>query len=247
MNARFSCSAAFETSRQQTRHRCRAFARKALICSASIAALIQPANAQVKIWDGDDGVNFNWSNAVNWNENTAPSAFNALVFDGAAGLTNNNDFTVETSIFTGLTFNSTAGAFILNGNALTLNGSLIDNSAAATQTINLDLTFQGSTIKVADGGTLSIGGILSGAGGFTKTGGGTLLLRNANNTIFGNVAVTGGLLSLGTTGALGTLTSLTLSNAEFAMAGGSTAARAQTVSSLMNTGRGTITVLADPT
>lgn len=228
------------------RGRCKTVARNALICTASIFAFMQSADAETRIWDGGDGVNFNWSNPLNWDANIAPIAFDALVFDGQAGLSNINDFTVDASSFVGLAFNSTAGAFILGGNAVTLNGNLVDNSATATQTINHDLVFQGSTIKVVEGGNIVIGGVLSGFSGFTKTGGGTLLLNNGNNTISGNVIVNGGTLSLGATGNVDPTSMLTLSNGEFTILGGSASPRTQTLGTLLNTGRGTLTVVADP-
>jgi autotransporter-associated beta strand protein len=193
-------------------------------------------------------MNVNWSNGLNWDANTAPVSLDSLVFDGLAGLTSTNDFMADASFFSGITFNASAGAFVLGGNAITLTGNLTDNNATAVQTINLDVALQGgSTVKVVGGGNLVIGGVLSGFS-FTKTGTGTLTLGNANNSLMGTVTINGGTLSLGTTGTLDPTTTVTLSNGEFRMAGGNTGPRSQILSALPNNaGRGTITLIADPT
>jgi autotransporter-associated beta strand protein len=219
-----------------------------LICTTSIIAWLQHADAATKIWDGGQGMTFNWSNGLNWDANTAPVLFDSLVFDGLAGLTNSNDFIADDSFFSAITFNSTAGAFVLGGNAITLTGNLTNNNATAIQTMNFDVALQSIPIvKVVGGGNLVIGGVLSGFSGLTKTGAGSLTLSNANNSLTGSVTVNGGTLSLATTGTLGATTTLALGNGEFRIAGSNTGPRTQTFSTILNTaGRGTITLLADP-
>src|SRR5262245_49486125 len=81
------------------RGKCGILASNALICTAGMFAFIQSAGADTRIWDGSDGVNFNWNNPLNWDANIAPISFDALVFDGVVGLSNNNDFSVDASFF----------------------------------------------------------------------------------------------------------------------------------------------------
>src|SRR5215208_4529168 len=77
------------------------------------AAIVPAANAATSTWDGGGGDD-NWSTGANWSNDAAPIANDALVFDGGTRLTPSNDFAPNTT-FSGITFNSTAGAFTLGG------------------------------------------------------------------------------------------------------------------------------------
>jgi len=69
-------------------------------------------------WDGGAAPDPNWSNPVNWvGDSAAPVDGDYLIFDGTAGLTNNNDLAVNTH-FKSITFATTAGAFVLQGNQI---------------------------------------------------------------------------------------------------------------------------------
>ncbi len=147
------------------------------------------AVAADRTWDGG-GSDANWKTPANWDgDATYPSAGDALVFGGAAGLANTNDLDAGTSI-AGLTFSSGAGAFLLSGNAVTLGGDLVNNDAD-TQTVALPLILDGPRTVNAASGDLQLAGPVSGSGGLTKTGSKTLTLSSAN-TYEGETVVNAG-------------------------------------------------------
>jgi autotransporter-associated beta strand protein len=114
---------------------------------------------------GSDGY---WSDAANWN--ATPITPNAdLLFDGGVQLNNTNDISPGTS-YSSLTFGTGAGAFVLNGNAITLAGNITNNSGSQ-QTINLGLNFSTSQTLNGGGGMADgniVGGLVVG-GGLTNT------------------------------------------------------------------------------
>ena len=119
------------------------------------------ASGVARTWDGGSG-NGNWATAGNWNGAVAPATGDSLVFDGSTGLTNTNNLTAST-LTAGITFNSTAGAFVIGGNGITLGGDLNDNSTA-TQTLGIGFALDTThTVNVVSGGTLNISGAISGS------------------------------------------------------------------------------------
>ncbi len=131
---------------------------------------------------------------------------------------------------TASTFAGSTGHVILNGSGASLylgSGGMVNGSANITPNINLTSGTLGAkadwssslnmnlnglangsavTIKAADisnvARNISLSGILSGAGGFTKTGGGTLTLSGAN-TYTGDTLVNAGSLVAGHASAIG--------------------------------------------
>ena len=167
---------------------------------------------------------FRLSFAANWDLNAVPTTGDALVFpSGAANLSNSNDIVAGTS-FASITFGAGASAYTLSGNALVLSGgaaAIAANNTSLTMTISLNITFSTAapTIAVASGGTLTISGtidnggylithscigtgtlsgVISGTGGFTKTGAGTCTL-SAINTFSGTTTINTGTLTMGGT------------------------------------------------
>ena len=67
-------------------------------------------------WVGSAVNNF-WNAATNWAGGVVPLAGEQLIFDGHTGLNNTNNLTAHTQ-FSGIYFNTSSGAFILNGNAV---------------------------------------------------------------------------------------------------------------------------------
>ncbi len=168
------------------------------------------------IWGGG-GANNNWSSAANWA--STPSNGSNLTFAGTTRLSNTNDSLTSVG---SITFNNTAGAFTLSGNALAIAGGITNNSTS-TQTIGINLTlsaaqqFNAASGNLAVNGTIATGGnaltvtgssnttlagIVSGTGRLAKSGAGTLTL-SANNTYSGGTTVSAGTLVAGHVNALG--------------------------------------------
>jgi fibronectin-binding autotransporter adhesin len=203
--------------------------RAHVACLAGLGALLfvlpgtaDPARAQTatNTWTGNQRGNpadrGQWSQGGNWTGG-GPVAGSVLVFDGNRGLTDNTN-NINNGSFWSIVFAGGAGAFTLNGNAITLRHGLTNNSAN-TQTFNLGgitlggaqtfharsnhLVFSSRNHLATAGFLLSIDGafnttfegIISGAGGLTKNGTGTLVLKAAN-THTGAVEVRAGLLEL---------------------------------------------------
>ena len=167
-----------------------------ILCLAVFAILPSPlAMAADRTWTGGAPEDSNWGTAANWG-GTAPVGNDALIFAGTTRLTNNNTIAADTT-FTGITFADAAGAFTLDGNAITLNGG-ITNISTSDQTINLGFALTGTQLftNTVGKGDIVVNGIISGNGGLTKAGEGTLTL-GAANTYSGTTTVSGGTLVVG--------------------------------------------------
>lgn len=152
-------------------------------------------------WTGG-GADDNWSTAGNWD--VPPVSPAALTFAGNTRLVNSNDLTGFTA--TGITFDSAAGAFELNGNDFTLSGNIGFNSnpsTLVTQTVNLNMAWSvAETINTPTNGDLTFNGNITSGNDFGKTGAGMLTLGGTNtftsydltggtNTITGNTTING--------------------------------------------------------
>jgi fibronectin-binding autotransporter adhesin len=181
---------------------CRPFTcRRRSILAGTIATLISatiglsPKEARAgNTWDGGSPLNGNWSTAQNWDADTLPDFSTPITFAGNANLLSTNDLTAIS--VGGIIFDALADAFTLRGSPITLTGN-IANNALTNQTINLEMTIDvdrtidvaGTSLTIGPGGTST--GVISGAGGITKTGLGTLTL-GAVNTYTGNTTLDGG-------------------------------------------------------
>ena len=159
----------------------------------------QEAASQTSTWRGNHANNGNWSSAQNWtlqtqinNNNTAPvTTGDSLLFQGIKKLNNIND--LFNYSFANITFDANAGSFTLNGNAITLTGS-VNNNSSVTQTFNLAaLSFAETRTVNAAAGDIILNSVIQGNGGLSKTGAKDLFLSE-NNTYLGATTVSTGTL-----------------------------------------------------
>lgn len=159
------------------------------LAAFALAATSATSMAADFTWQGNGG---NWSVGANWLGGTAPSGTgHILYFNGATQTSINN----QLSSVGGINFNAGAGAFTLTGNALTLTGDIVNNSAS-TQTISLDLALSGtSRIFNTRYGDLDVSGDISGSVMIFKEGLETLTL-SGENTYTGITRILAGKLLL---------------------------------------------------
>ena len=175
------------------------------------------AHAAVKTWDGSSSVN--WGTAANWAGGVAPVDGDDLIFPaGAANLNNTNN--IAGLDLRSLTFNGAGGGYTLNGNAITISttdGINADHTvgantinfdttlttnmtfscpnAAVSVTINGNLALGTFLLTVTATGDIFLGGGISGTGGLTKSGTGTLrFFGGTDNTYTGTTTVIAGTL-----------------------------------------------------
>ena len=154
-----------------------------------------------RTWSGG-GAQATWTTAANWD--AAPSAKYALRFGTAAGGSPSNNFATNT-VFCGLEFSSGAGAFVLGGNKVGLEGD-IRNASSVSQRIDLPLELQDGVPWFFDaaGGDLTLGGALTGTGVLNKRGSHILTLLG-DATFTGAIKVVQGELQVGNGGAAGSV------------------------------------------
>ena len=148
------------------------------------------ASAATPTWNGN-GADDNWTTGGNWSP-LAPVAGNSLIFEGPNRPTPNNDFAAGTA-FGGLTFSASAIGFTLGGNAIELDGNLL-NSSASPQEIDLAIAITNAVTFDTGGADVTVGGTISGSTNASLTKLGTSSLILSNKTYAGGTTVSNGLL-----------------------------------------------------
>lgn len=223
-----------------------------LIITAEVAPVVPTIT-----WDGETDAN--WATATNWVDDVAPVSLDELIFTGTANTATNNDFAAGTE-FAGISLTNTADteSFSLGGNSIILGGNITQSSAASgsiSDTISLDMELNGDrTVNSGTDHNLEISGIISEDGsarGLNKSGAGTLTL-SAANTYTGVTSITGGILTVTDSAALGTVAGNTtvVDNSALRIEGGITLAEPlniagdgdeQNTGAIQNSGLNTLT------
>jgi fibronectin-binding autotransporter adhesin len=184
------------------------------IKAGSIAAVVSGPGGLSKTTTGSLGL----SNASNsYTGSTAIATNGGTLFLGASGaMQSSSGVSVGSGGTLDLgTFGQAIGTFSVTGFAGngTLNPSgngTIGNNGEIAAALGLGAT---RTVTVATSNTGSISGIVSGTGGLTKSGAGTLVLTNAANSYAGVTTVSAGTLLLGSTNAISTSPGINVSAA----------------------------------
>ncbi len=128
-----------------------------------------------------------WGTGTNWN--TAPTF-------GSGVTLNFSTLNITANATTTLDGNRTAGSLSF-ADATTASHDWIVNAGSSS---TLTLAATGTPSIGVTNRTATIGAVVAGTQGFTKTGAGTLILGNNSNTFTGGVTVSAGTLQLGNTG-----------------------------------------------
>jgi autotransporter-associated beta strand protein len=144
------------------------------------------------VWTGGGGDN-NWSDAANWGDISLTSG-DSLIFNGTTRLSNTND-TAALASYSNLVFSASAGAFVLNGNPLTLTGNITNNSSTP-QTLDLGLQFNGNYIFNGASGPLVFGGGLTNTAGASGSSTLTLVGTGVLTNLFNSTTSPGGTNTL---------------------------------------------------
>jgi large repetitive protein len=150
------------------------------------------APADTHTWNGGGGDN-NWNTPANWG-GAAPAGGDSLIFAGTNRLAPQNNFTAGTA-FSNVTFDSTAGTFMLGGNSFALTGELL-NSSFNLQTLGLGFSCSSTGYVNTATADITINGVITGAGTLFKRGDRKLTLTGTN-TYSAGTAIAGGTLSIG--------------------------------------------------
>ncbi len=149
-----------------------------------------------------NAVNGNWSDATKWNPGRPESTGNAslvLNFNAAGAYTSTNDLNAG-FLLNQINFGGSTATLAGNSLSLSSNGSVLpqlnQNSAAAV-VIGNNLALTASTTVAGSGaGSVTLSGVLSGAGALTSSFPGTLTLTGIGSSISGAAATTAGALAI---------------------------------------------------
>jgi autotransporter-associated beta strand protein len=182
----------------------------ALLVAAALCSRV--AVAQVT-WTGTAGTG-DWATPGAFADSsgglTLANGFNrAFVFAGTPAIVSTTN-TLTGGTATSFTFNAGASPFTLDGSAITLSGSITNNSTnVQTIAMAMSQTVFRTVTMTAGGGGVTLSGILSGTGGYALAGTGTLRMTG-NNSYAGNTQLGAGTtLVLGHQNALGTSGTMT--------------------------------------
>ncbi len=197
-----------------------------IAAAGCLAAFARHSIAANDLWIGSTDANL--GTAANWTAGTLPATNDSLEF-GLAGSTGSiltdNLLTPATYNLSGMTFDYGASAYNISAgtpgtSGFTLTGSIIDKSPSNPQIISDPITVNASqNVNIAAGGSVTIGGVLSGAGGLTEYGPGVLTL-NQSNTYTGTIAANTGTVQLDFTAAGAPASNISAGTSRLSLGGG---------------------------
>lgn len=179
----------------------------ATLAAGAVYTLGTPNTATVHILESasitwKNAVNGNWSDSSKWitgsPESTGHVSF-ALNFNAAGTFTSTSDLP-SGFLLNQLNFGGSTATLAGNSLALSSNGAVLpklnQNSAAAVVISNNLALSAVTTVGGTGAGAVTLGGVISGAGGLSKTTSGTLNLSGAGSSISGAVQVSAGALAI---------------------------------------------------
>jgi fibronectin-binding autotransporter adhesin len=179
----------------------------ALAYMALVILAAPAAHATVYTWD-KGGPDTNWATVNNWSAPDGDVGTNPTVVPGGA-TTDTVKFT-ETGAGTvavganrsisDIVFDNVGTAYSLTGAlTLTLNSGSIQQKSTVTASNTIAQTIAGTgTLNIGvSGGSLTLGGVISGFSGLNITGSGLVTLGTGTNTYTGTTSLNGGTLKLG--------------------------------------------------
>jgi autotransporter-associated beta strand protein len=188
-------------------------ASRRLLCLATFVAslplTISTVHATAYTWDGG-GSDGKISTALNWSTDVAPAATgDTLIFDGSTNVSVVNDLITSLATSgTDITFASTAGAFTLSGNTLTLGSGagagmvIIQQNSASNQIISGNINFSNDWLfPTTTAGTIILSGNNTGIGkSALSTSGTNSMTAMMRNNVAGTQLVLGSDTALGSSG-----------------------------------------------
>jgi hypothetical protein len=162
--------------------------------AAALAFALAVAVAHGQTWNGGAAPNGNWSEGANWGGSAPVSAATTdLTFAGGAQLAATNNI-ANPFLLHDLTFDGTAGAFVLAGSPLELHGG-VTNYSANPQTIGTHVTLATNSVwNAASGNIILTANMMGSTNNLTKDGGHVLRLQGA--TRIGDLDIAAGTLLL---------------------------------------------------
>jgi fibronectin-binding autotransporter adhesin len=164
--------------------------------------------AQVAAGNWNNAAGGSWALPTNWSSNTLPSGPGAQASLGLI-IAAPRTVTLDGDVFVGnLVFNNanaytlaqgTGGTLFINNAGSTGSIQVLAGSHSISAPVSLDAT--GVVTNVTGGSTLTMSGNVSGSGGITKLGAGTLILSGSNS--FNGMAVNAGTTSVSSDANLG--------------------------------------------